>query len=328
VGGEDPQVFGYAFVSNAPKRVVTFILRTTEPRFPQAKLAFEGVLATAVFTDPMIGDAKRGLAITNVQRLLASLSPDDLRSVLTGDQERWERLFLPADTGLDSDATEHGYRRVRSWIGQRGEMDPSRDRAEWLAADKDEGYLVKIDSRLLLDNEIVDASSVYFLSLDRVQEAWKTTMGIKPRSGERPAVWTEVGARVGTNLSVKTSGVGEPPQTITAQVPETGYLSQVESVLIGDLIARFGEPGEYGYYTYRPARNRILYRSDRLESPGSEADRRRLTSVHEPGQEPVVTVYDTAGETLSQALPDGRIWQPITLDRLFQLWKGKGLPVE
>lgn len=329
VGSEPVRINGYEIVSTAPDRVVSFTLVTTEPELRKARIAFEGMLSTAAFTDPRLAEVERAIAISHAESLLATLRETGLDPYLSAGQERWERFFKPADTKLDADDAELGYRRIRSWAGQRGEMDAARPKSRWSAVDQDKGYLLKIDSRLLLEAEIVDASSVYFASLDRTQEAWKTTMAIKSRAGGgKPVVWTEIGARAGNDLTVQTEGAGQPGQTVTATIPDTGYLSQVESLLLTRILAAGAPESSYGFYTYRPANSRIMFRNEEIEHPGGPGGQVRVKSIMESGQQPVVTTLTASGDLVNQVLPDGRVWEPIKLDSLYDLWRRKGLPIE
>lgn len=331
VGDAPDSIRAYAIVSTTPRQIVSFILITTQPELARSKVVFEGLLKTAAFADPAAQDAARAIAIANVDDLLALLDDAAFDKVLTNDNDKWQRLYKPAATNLDTDATELGYRRIRSWRGQRGEMDPRRERARWTGADSDTGILIRIESRLLLETEVVDAASVYFLSDDRQREAWKTSMAVKPRSAnadQRPVTCTEIGARDAETLRVQTECGGEGRQTISATIPDKGYLSQVETMLIGELLARNADTFDYAFYAYSPARNKILYRAetvDRLEQTGAGV---KVTSIHEQGQQPVVTLYSPSGELLSQALDQGRFWEPITLNELYALWKRKGLPID
>lgn len=327
VGNEPVRIYSYAVIFNRPDQVVTLTLITTEDQFQQANLVFKGLLKTAAFSDPMLVEAKRGLAIANLERLRATLSDADLDAILTGDVERWQRLYKPAPGMLDADAIEYGYKRFRSWRGRRGELDPGRERSRWSASDHDTGILVRLDARLLEPTHMIDSTSTCFLSDDAQSEAWNTVAAIKPRTGnERPAVWRETGARAGLNLTVRVEGAGMPTETITATIPEKGYVSQAESFLLSELLVRHADKTTYGAYVYRPARNAIQYRSDTIER--LDDGRVQITSVHEQGQPPTVSVFTPDADLVSQALDRERIWAPIDLNRLVGLWRSKNLPMD
>ena len=160
---------------------------------------------------------------------------------------------------------------------------------------------------------MIDSTTTCFLSDDRESEAWNTVAAIKPRTGdERPAVWRETGGADRGSTSLCASKVrGCRPRPSPATIPEKGYVSQAESFLLSELLVRHAEKASYGAYIYRPARNAIQYRSDQIDR--LDDGRVQITSVHEQGQPPTVTVYTGDAELISTgALTVGASGPPST----------------
>jgi hypothetical protein len=328
-------VRGYTILSVGGGRFVSFELFTGQADFAKNRPIYETTIATATFVDPVLVEAARGAALEAGQRVLGQLGPEDYRAIIGADNDkeknaRWERLYRPHASGADSDATEVAYRRVRTWMGRRGELDPSRDRTRWSAADKAEGYLLQIDARFLDSNyarsgAYADSQGIYFLSLDRQEETW--TLRMTQHNGKAKATYSETGARTGQTMSINRSKPSESPIMVKPVVPQQGYLSQLEMFILPQLLARAGTPLDYGFYVYQPAREKIGYRQESLEPEGGSLGRWKYTTKlgeDEPSQE---GVYDKEGWLIRLTLPDGTVQEPTTLDKLDRLWRSKNLPV-
>lgn len=322
-------VHGHTVLAHGPGRFVTFELITTATEFSRTRRIYETVVAGARLEDPDQAAAARAAAIETGVALRARLDAEDLTVAIGLQPEQWFRLYKPGPTGLATDDTELAYRRVRTWVGQRGELHPGRPRARWSAADLQEGYLVSIAARLLQDDRIYDTISIFFMTPDGEEEAWSVRMAIRQRAaGARaPEQWTVTGARDGRTLTVSTASGSQPAEVTRARVPERGYLTQVEQYLLPTLLARTGIAGEFGFYAYQSARSAIVFRRDTL-APGSGDAAWELATRFEDETPVQVTQLDQDGRILRSVLSDGRVWEPIELARLHQLWKSKGLPLD
>lgn len=324
---------GYTVFQNGAQRFLVLELITPVDDLPRTRPIYETSVATVRLEDPTALATRRAAAIASGVALMQRLAEADLRAVMLtseGEQrERWERLYAPAATGSDSDATEAGYRRIRTWIGARGEIDPSRDPQSFRGTDLQQGYLLRMDTRLLQGDParptIVDSSAVFFMSMDRNDEAWVIDMGVREPDGQR-ATWNETGGRDGRSMTIAVSQSGAAPQAVKPLIEGEGYVSRLEAYLLPELLVRHAIPGEFGFYAYQPALQTITFRSDTL-TQRNEALWQLDTKLSEDA-DPQVALYRAGGEHVQTILPDGRVWAPITLQRLAQLWRDKNLPMD
>lgn len=332
--GED-LIRGMTLIQLSPTRYAALSIFSRASDFAQARLTYEALVSSIVIEDPETADVSRAAAVRLGMSVLARLDDDDYRQIIADNPERWERFFRPSSTGSNGDAAELGYRRITAWQGKRGDVNYGRPRRH-TAADDQPGILLRFESRLVettrLDGVftgepvILDTVATYFMSFDGEEESW--LLRVARREGAQTAEWEELGARTGTSMNVRTSGVGRTPSIIKPIFESEGYISQVQSFLLPLLLVRAGIEGDFGFYAYRSADSKVVLRRDVLERPSSNPElwllRSRLTE-DSPEQQ---WLFDPDGSLIRSTLQDGRIWEPTTLDRLASLWRSKGLPMK
>lgn len=298
-----------------------------EQRFADARALYETSIATMDLEEMSSETLKRAAGFKATQSLIASIEFEDYDAVLTGrNGERWERLYTPAKTGEEMDATEHGYRRVRSWAGYRGEL-TSKDKSDWNDTDRQLGYLVQIDALALEQAMRIESRSIFFMSLDATEEAWTIRMAIKRDAAETQSS-AITGARTGSKLTITTtSGQGAPTVT-RPYIPEDGYITQVQSYLMGPFLVHKDLSGEFASYAYNAASGAVSIRWDIAQRDKDDPDTRRITTKTSPESPASTAVYDKDGKIKRVELGIGRIWEPIPLKDLLDLWKRKGLPLD
>jgi hypothetical protein len=322
---ETAVVRGYTIFQTGPGRFVTFDLVTTEPDFARSRRAYETVVATSRFEDITAAAAARGEAVQAGTEFFARLSSSDYEAVFARLSDQWFRLARqPAGTS-DRDAQEIAYRRVRAWKGFRGEIDPRRGRNSWTSGDRQEGYLLRVDARFLQEGRTIDSIGIYFMSPDRREEAWSLQMAIREPNRRQPATWTETGARSGRSMSITTTGTAQENVAATPHIPDRGYITQLEAFLLPHLMVHAEAAGEYGFYAYQSEQNNVRLRRDTLTRTGNTWT---LVSRHNEDREPLESTFNEDGGLVRTQLPDGTLWMPTTLERLADLWRSKGLPME
>jgi hypothetical protein len=333
--GETPAVRGYSVFRAAPGHFVVFELFTTDDQFDRARPLYEIIVARAEFDHAGDKSAARQLTVEAGLAVLSGLTPEDFSSIISTRPEQLLRTFREAPGGADADATEIGYQRIRVRSGHRGELDRTRDKARWDDTDRQEGYIVTIEARTILreENRLVDSLGTYFMTPDRAEEAWTLQMAIRDGSaktkGSRDATgtWFETGARSGRGMTITVTGKGQVDKNIRPMVPDRGYLTQVEMLLLPQVLMRAKQPGEFGFYTYQSSKEAVALRLDKLtESPDRPGLWTLTTRVTEDAP-PRLSLYTERGELIRATLPDKTVVEPISKDRLLQLWKSKGLPM-
>ena len=312
---------GVAVAQPSPNRRVVFDLIAPAARTDDARRTFEAVLATvtprnanaAVRTD----EARRRTAAA----LLAGISDERLAALVDEVQPRFERLYRPPgpNGGI---ADERGYRRTTARLGQRGDITGTPE-SRRTAAEREPGYVVTIDARLLgTAGERIDSRATYFLGQDRRTETWTITMSV--RSEGPTAVWTETGARTGRDLTVSIARGTTGRRTIRPDIRVEGFLSRVEAILLPKLLAAAGEPGAYAFTAYDSQLETVQARTETLERTTSGWS---LVTAFEDGRAQTSTLSPT-GSPLRTDLDSGLVWEATTFDRLYDLWSRKGLPLD
>ncbi|MEX2217894.1 MAG: hypothetical protein WD749_03965 [Phycisphaerales bacterium] len=331
-GDKRPAIIrGYTVFRTEPGRFVTFDLTTTEPAFARAKQAYETSIATARFVDAGAMLAARGAAVEGGIALIGGLSPAEFDATVNRMKDQWYRLSRRAPGAPELDTEEIGYRRVRAWRGKRGEIDPTKTPGRFKGPDHQEGYLLRIDARVLSEGNIVDTVGVYFMAPDRSEEAWSLQTAVRTPDRAKPFTASEIGARTGPAMSVVITGDAREAKRIEPLVPRHGYLNQLEAFLLPQLLIGRQKPAEMGFYAYNSERESIALRRDVLGQPDARGNWQITTRMREDA-DPQVSVYNAKGDLTQTAFkpdPDGRVrmWTPITLQRLADLWRAKGLPM-
>jgi hypothetical protein len=152
-------------------------------------------------------------------------------------------------------------------------------------------------------------------------------MAIRDPKRRNPETWLESGARSGGSMSVTVGGTAEVGKQARPTVPDQGYVSQVEGMLLPQIMVRDAKPGDFGFYVYQSEFGNVRLRRDVLEQVPDDPGSWRLTTRMTEDKEPRVSLYKSTGELISSRQSDGVIMEPITLDRLVELWRRKNLPM-
>lgn len=333
-GNDKPQaVKGVTVVQTAQQQFVVFELTTTDKEFDRIKPVYETMVASSRFAETGDLNAARGIAVEAGIKLLKGLTDDDYREVLSK-PERWIRMYRPAPTNAVTDADEVGYTRIRAFVGQRGLLDESRPKAQWNLADREEGYLVQIDSRVMVAGQMYDSKATYFMNPSRESEAWTARSAGRslpapntPAKKEAPALATEIGARVGRNLTVTSSATGRGEEVTQPEIKSDGYVSRVDAMLLPQFMLRSKSAAEYAFYTWQNGASKIQLRRDTLTPPPEPGGIWKLVTRVGDAERVQTSLYTDAGDLVRTEMPDGIIYEPTTKERLADLWKSKGLPM-
>ncbi len=323
-------VYGYTVFRPTAERIVTFELITTEPNLPIARALYEATMARVVFADPADIALRRGTGLNLGAAVVSQLTSAEFDAVVTptGPNWEWHRLHIPAATGADADSTELGYRRVAAYKGSRSELATAGGARATDPVSRQEGYLVRVESRTLTPEGTIDSAGAFFMTPDGQEEAWTIRMAVR-RSGAKPAVWTETGARSGRSMTIITSGAGTAPTETRPVIEGDGYVSRALAFLLPELLVRKGIPGDYRFYAYNSRAGKITLRADTLEQPSDRPSVWRLTTRLSEDEAPQVSLFAQNGDLIHTDLPnDAGVWEPIELDRLVRLWKSKNLPMD
>jgi hypothetical protein len=330
ITGED-SARGYAVFMPTPTSVAIYELQTSARDLAAAKPYLEMLVDATRIVDPAVIDAQRGVGVEAGLELIHSLTPSDYERVIRelGDEWRFERFYRPAANGSDQDAEELGYRLTRYSLGTRGDLKTKAERGGSSPTDRQRGYLVHQRARLLLNDRLVDVDAGFFMTPDRVSESWTIRQTVRPKESNSKAVISnliETAVRDRSDLFISRTEGTKPPASIQPAISGTGYISRVEAYLMPFLLMDQGRTGSHRFYAFNQNVDRVTLREDTLrprEGGGFEYTSR--PSEGQPGQ---TVLFDARAKPVRADLPGDQIWEPISGERLLELWKAKGLRVD
>jgi len=321
-------VKGYTIFNPAPQQFVVFEFICHEQDFAKLRGIYETVVGTAVFENADAVVKARVEAVKAGSEFVRTLSEQDLAAQMNG-KETWFRLFRPGKTGAKSDDEEIGYRGVKLWRGQRGEINPDKPKSTWGKADQQEGYLAQNRSRVLMTNGAADTVAIYYQSLDRSEEYWTIITSVKDATGHELSWARETGARNKSDMQVVCSNSNRPMTTVRPPLVNEGYITQLETVLLPRLLVQKRVAKDVGFYCWQPSPGgepgAIVFRKD---SPTLQGKLFALKTTFRDDNAAQVSSYSEKGELLRTELPQGMAWEPVDLMALKRLWQQKGLPVD
>lgn len=325
---------GYAVFMPTPTSVAIYELQCSASDLPAARPFLEMLIDTTHIVDPEVLDAKRGEGVEAGLAFIQSLTPADYKRAINdlGEDWRFERFYRPSPSGADSEAEELGYRLTKYMVGTRGDLKTGAQRSGSSPADREPGYLVIQKARLLVGDRIVDVSASFFMTPDRSSESWVIQQTIRPNTGNGRAIATatsnqvETAVRDRSDLLISRTEGSNPPSSIQPGIEGTGYISRVETFLMPYLLMQQEAPGSYRFYAFNQNVDRVTLREDTL----TPRDPSGFLYVSRPseGQPGQTVIFDAKHQPMRADLPGDQVWEPISGQRLLEIWKSKGLPVE
>ena len=296
--------------------------------FASIRGALEACFRSISLEDRRQSAADRSERLRRGNAILAALTPERLRA-LCNEPPRMYRVHGTDEKGRD---LEIGYYRVSVFGANMS--DASGEQPVTHRADG-HGILVLVQGRTIVDRDsgkVADTEGRFWSAFDRGSEAWSTR--VTQRSDKGPAQgFAQTGLR-------SPKGLGNPRQTLLvingdAQsrtrdehewvVPTGIYLSQAETLLLGELLPRDGScNGDFAYYAFDP---RSMQMPQRVETWTPAADGQWML-ITQPGlDEPAeVSLHDTMGRRSRRSEPDGIVTEFCEASEIERLWKAQALP--
>ncbi len=246
------------------------------------------------------------------------------------------RIYRPATE--KGEARELGWMSVRVIEGRRGEVDATRDPKSLHGEDNEEGLLVILDAKSILNNDArhtMDTQVRYWMAWDRLSEVWSVRS--TERQGDASRTSGQTGVRTPTRPGdprpmlrvINSISERQTRDPLEWQVPPN-YISQAELVVLGKLLPKDDPaPPTFSSYAFDPKSTGLPQRTDTWKRNGDGTwtlETRLGTSAS-----PLVQTFDENGERLKRVDvdPDGTIvTERIESSQLRALWKRKGLPIE
>jgi hypothetical protein len=203
--------------------------------------------------------------------------------------------------------------------------------------DREFGFLVQMEARVLVSDVVVDTRAIFFLSSDRSSERWSIVIEEKAKDklGRLRINRTkQTLARDGNQLRVLTTLPGSQPEEKAYEILEDHYLSAVERYLLPRLIAKRGGSGgpagyDLAFYNFDPQRSVVTLRRERFDRTADGGWLCKTTPSE--GQPEWTSIYDVEGNLVQRTVPSGTsvtTLEPTTRERLQKIWARKNLPIE
>lgn len=323
-------VSGWLVLPIAKSEFMVFAMQTVPESFTLLKSVWESSFDTLDLRTQEQVTTARNARIKNGHDFLQSVSPERLRSLVG--QKQWSRIYKPQG---GAGAIEVGCALIEVLAAKRGALNPSKEEAKYNAAEREEGLMVRMQGRYIVDaarKVFYDSIALYWVAWDQSSEAW-SARGTQ-RQGDAENSEAETGLRpppsagqpAPTLSVIKTTQTAEPVSN-EWDVPDV-YLSQALGWIIGRLMPRdVREPQEYAWYYYVPSniKPKVYQRIDKWErQPDGTLT---LTTALSPESPPYTTHYDKNGNFVRRVSGDGSVTVPIELEELRRIWKAKGLPI-
>lgn len=324
----DPSVnvTGYTMFHTGPGQFVIIQMDAPVALFPRVRALYELMVESVRFKDPATLGAERTAALLAGKALLAQFNHDDRLGALDN-EPRFYRIHRPASSDADSEQTEVGFQRVHLFKGSVGDLDPKKPIETWKDADRQPGYLARVEARAIVGESIIDTVSAFFLSEDLRGELWTITMNVREKNASQ--TWTETGIRRDDRLTIKTSRTGLEPTTADWSPLPEGYISRVETYLLPRLVAMKKIPGDFGFYTYDSSLSKItLRRESFLAKPADARAAWIQTTTPSENSGDATSELDARGVLIRRTTPDGQVTEPIEQERLQRLWRERKLPTQ
>jgi len=323
-------VTGYTLVNTAPGRFLVIQLDCARDAFEKARSVYETVCAATQFPATHELDTERSAAITAGRTFLATIVAEDLDHALDPTPQFF-RIYIPGPNDSPNDAREVGYQKISIRKGQLGELsDPDgKKKSSWNVDEREFGYLVRVDARMLQDQWVFDSRALFFLSLDRQRESWSIL--VEQKTGSSVSKSTQTLVRSGTRLSVRTERPGLPPEAKDYDLPEDQYISAVERYMLPKIVAHKVEPDaptllDMAFYTFDTARGNVTLRHETFDR--AEKGYWTCETIPSEDQPSWTSTYTTDGELITRLMPPLQVMEPSTSERISSLWKNKKLPIE
>ncbi len=298
--------------------------------FASIRPILEASFATIQLDDLEKIAVERFARLRRGSELIQSMTEAKLKG-LCGTEPRMYRVFESDDKGSEQ---EIGYYRVTVHAGT---LSDASSENTLKSSDNPTGLLVVVQGRTIIDaasGRFADTEARFWSSWDRASEAWTSRV-------------TERGGKLHERSIAQTGlrsprGLGNPKQNLVVinanaqsrtrdekqwTVPSGIYLSQAETLVLGELLPREGKAGiEFAYYAFDP---RSMQMPQRVETWTPSSDGQWML-VTQPGIDEAaeITLHDARGRRVRRTEPDGVTTELCLPRQLQQIWAEKRLPTQ
>ena len=322
-------VTGWLILPSGRASYLVFTVLIIPDFYPQFRPVLESSYSTIQIKSDEVRSLENMSRIENGKRFLKSITRERLESMIG--LRQWFRTYKPASPDRTTVETELACSVVEVLRARLGELDPNRPESRYTPDEREEGIMVRILGRIVLDqqrNSYYDTSASYWMAWNQDSERW-SVVGTQ-RQGQASRTEQEAGIRMAPSVSNPAPKliVSAPPlSNYEWKVPDV-YLSQALSLLLGRLLPKDqSEPQFFTYYFYnaRSTPPSIALRYDRWELMNDGSGHWRLATLLNKTLPPELSTYSSDGTLIQRVRPTGDVTVPTTRDSLLRLWRSKGL---
>ena len=298
-------VIGQAFMQLRRNTFAVLRLQVDHVRLENIRPVFEAMVQSIRVKDPRTLEAQRDDWISRGRMWRELIDHQRLHNSLTAEQ-----YFR-----IKRDDADIGYMRVRE--RKTREMDMP-------------GLGVEIMAAVNRGRQVFESQIQMFLSDDAEHEIWSIQTWARPLgpagrpvAAARPygnTAWKETGVRSRDRIEIKRDGPAGP-QTRTWARPPKGYLSQVETHLMGPHLPH-KERQRLAYYAYHPDTGHLTLHTISVV-PGQNGSYQVYSRPSLDHPEDVAT-YDGNGRLLRRDLHGGVVIEAATAQQMRLIWSRRG----
>ncbi len=317
-------VNGWLILPTGGRTFLVLSVVMTADHFDRLQPLFNACFATVELSTRDRLASRRKAQLERGRAIIDTLTPQRLRAAVG--ERHWYRIYRPG-VGPAGD-TEIGFLSMQAIAAPRGRLDPGRSPQEYGSMESEEGLMVVIEARAVLDasgGRYLDIQGRYWMAWDRSTESWSVRQ--TERQGEASRTSAETGVRSGAVLNVIHSSKEQFTRQPTKwTIPSRAYLSQPEVYLLGTLLMRDGsQSGELAFYYYDSRQKKLPMRIDQWAAAGDGSGRWVLTTRPLLEADPITQIFDAQGTRLKRIDSDGTVTERIEPAALRRLWQSKGL---
>ena len=302
---------------------------TVPELFPETQDVLEQALKTLVVRGPQVASERAATEAQATRTFLEGLSEDQLRAMDGHTSIR--RAYRPGTNGQPDE--EVAYTIFSIETQPMGAIHNNRPETDYTPAEKEEGILVKVHSRVVADktrNIYLDMLGLYWMAFDLSHESW--TARVTRRQGAATRVEKEFGFRPRTTL-----GQPRPRVVVIKQDDEINLREPYEwetpdpwmprpmTWMLGYLLPRTTDVAmSYACIDHREKVPTLGTRRDEWSPDSQNPNQWRLQTWLDDSGLPTSGFYSSEG-LVKQRNADGMLIERTSPEQLQMIWENAGL---
>ena len=302
---------------------------TVPALFPETQAVLEQALKTLLVRGPQVASERAVTEAQATQTFLEGLTEDQLRAMAGHTSIR--RAYRPGTNGQPDE--EIAYTIFSLETKPMGSIHNNRPETDYTPAEKEEGILVKIHSRVVADKSrdiYLDMLGLYWMAFDLSHESW--TARVTRRQGAATRVEKEFGFRPRTTLGqprprvvvIKQDDEINLRETYEWEAPDP-WMPRPMTLMLGHLLPRTEDMAmSYACIDHREKVPTLGTRRDEWSPDSGNQDQWQLQTWLDDSGLPTSGFYTKEG-LVKQRNADGIMIETTSPEQLQMIWENAGL---